>query len=211
MVYDWARMQTPAQRVPAQMEAATLQNHKPSKGHRPQHRHPLPLPGGGGIPEAARFPHHARPTTSAAFKSNWVIACRAQNARRASDGVGQPAQPAESIVTCQPSPGLLALQLGLAPAFWGFGGHLWCMGRTVESAAHPGPTPGGYPAWPPGWPGPVQCSLYSATSGSDCVTMPTTFARCSSTTGTWGRARCEIWRISSDMGVCGVAVKRRRS
>ena len=48
--------------------------------------------------------------------------------------------------------------------------------------------------------------LYSATSRSDCVTMPTTLRR-ASITGTWGRARCDIWRISSDSGVCGVAVK----
>jgi hypothetical protein len=43
-----------------------------------------------------------------------------------------PAQPTESIVDRSLRPGLLALQLGLALAFGGFGGHLLVrMGRTM--------------------------------------------------------------------------------
>ena len=83
----------------------------------------------------------------------------------------------------QPAPRSAGLAAGAGLAFGGFGGNLCAHGRTMWvrlRAQPPGLTPGGY-SLRPGWPGPVQC-LYSATSKSDCVTMPTTL-RCSSTTG----------------------------
>ena len=133
MVYDWARMQA-WHSVPAQVEAATLQSHKPSKGgtaHSIAIRYRYQV---GGVEYTGSC---ASLTTRAdnigSFQEQ--LGHRLQGAERTGEPVTvwvNPAQPTESIVDRSLRPGLLALQLGLALAFGGFGGHLLVrMGRTM--------------------------------------------------------------------------------
>lgn len=133
MVYDWARMQT-WHSVPAQVEAATLQSHKPSKGgtaHSIAIRYRYQV--GGVEYTGSRASLTTRADNIGSFQEQ--LGHRLQGAERTGEPVTvwvNPAQPTESIVDRSLRPGLLALQLGLALAFGGFGGHLLVrMGRTM--------------------------------------------------------------------------------
>ena len=133
MVYDWARMQT-WHSVPAQVEAATLQSHKPSKGgtaHSIAVRYRYQV--GGVEYTGSRASLTTRADNIGSFQEQ--LGHRLQGAERTGEPVTvwvNPAQPTESIVDRSLRPGLLALQLGLALAFGGFGGHLLVrMGRTM--------------------------------------------------------------------------------
>ena len=133
MVYDWARMQA-WHSVPAQVEAATLQSHKPSKGgtaHSIAIRYRYQV--GGVEYTGSRASLTTRADNIGSFQEQ--LGHRLQGAERTGEPVTgwvNPAQPAESIVDRSLRPGLLALQLGLALAFGGFGGHLLVrMGRTM--------------------------------------------------------------------------------
>lgn len=133
MVYDWARMQA-WHSVPAQVEAATLQSHKPSKGgtaHSIAIRYRYQV--GGVEYTGSRASLTTRADNIGSFQEQ--LGHRLQGAERTGEPVTvwvNPAQPTESIVDRSLRPGLLALQLGLALAFGGFGGHLLVrMGRTM--------------------------------------------------------------------------------
>ena len=133
MVYDWARMQT-WHSVPAQVESATLQSQKSSKGSTSysvstRYRYQV----GGVEYTGSRASLTTRADNIGSFQEQ--LGHRLQGAERTGEPVTvwvNPAQPAESIVDRSLRPGLLALQLGLALAFGGFGGHLLVrMGRTM--------------------------------------------------------------------------------
>ena len=133
MVYDWARMQT-WHSVPAQVEAATLQSHKPSKrgtAHSIAIRYRYHV--GGVEYTGSRASLTTRADNIGSFQEQ--LGHRLQGAERTGEPVTvwvNPAQPTESIVDRSLRPGLLALQLGLALAFGGFGGNLLVrMGRTM--------------------------------------------------------------------------------
>ena len=133
MVYDWARMQT-WHSVPAQVDSATLQTHKSSKG-------------GASYSVSTRYRYQvagveytgnrASITTRAdnigSFQEQ--LGYRLQGAERTGEPVPvwvNPAQPSESIVDRSLRPGLLALQLGLALVFGAFGGNIvFWMARTL--------------------------------------------------------------------------------
>ena len=120
--------------VPAQVEAATLQSHKPSKGgtaHSIAIRYRYQV--GGVEYTGSRASLTTRADNIGSFQEQ--LGHRLQGAERTGEPVTvwvNPAQPTESIVDRSLRPGLLALQLGLALAFGGFGGHLLVrMGRTM--------------------------------------------------------------------------------
>ena len=133
IVYDWARMQA-WQSVPAQVDSATLQTHKSSKG-------------GASYSVSTRYRYQvagveytgnrASITTRAdnigSFQEQ--LGYRLQGAERTGEPVPvwvNPAQPSESIVDRSLRPGLLALQLGLALVFGAFGGNIvFWMARTL--------------------------------------------------------------------------------
>ena len=133
MVYDWARMQT-WHSVPAQVEAATLQSQKSSKGSTSysvstHYRYQVD----GVEYTGSRASLTTRADNIGSFQEQ--LGYRLQSAERRGEPVPvwvNPALPTESIVDRSLRPGLLALQLGLALAFGGFGGHLLVrMGRTM--------------------------------------------------------------------------------
>lgn len=135
IVYDWARMQT-WHSVPAQVESATLQSQKSSKGStsysvstRYRYRYQV----GGVEYTGSRASLTTRADNIGSFQEQ--LGHRLQGAERTGEPVTvwiNPAQPTESIVDRSLRPGLLALQLGLALAFAGFGGNLLVrMGRTM--------------------------------------------------------------------------------
>ena len=133
MLYDWARMQT-WHSVPAQVESATLQSHKPSKGgtaYKVSTRYRYQV---GGVEYTGG---RASLTTRADNIGNFQeqLGERLQTAERTGEPVQvwvNPAQPAESIVERGLRPGLLALQLMLALLFGGFGcGTVGWMARTL--------------------------------------------------------------------------------
>ena len=133
MVYDWARMQT-WHSVPAQVEAATLQSQKSSKGSTSysvstHYRYQVD----GVEYTGSRASLTTRADNIGSFQEQ--LGHRLQGAERTGEPVTvwvNPAQPTESIVDRSLRPGLLALQLGLALAFGAFGGHLLVrMGRTM--------------------------------------------------------------------------------
>ena len=133
MVYDWARMQA-WHSVPAQVDSATLQSHKPSKGGTTYsvstcYRYQV-----AGVEYTGdRASLTTRADNIGSFQEQ--LGHRLQGAERTGEPVTvwvNPAQPTESIVDRSLRPGLLALQLGLALAFGGFGGNLLVrMGRTM--------------------------------------------------------------------------------
>ena len=133
MVYDWARMQT-WHSVPAQVESAALQSQKSSKGSTSysvstHYRYQVD----GVEYTGSRASLTTRADNIGSFQEQ--LGHRLQGAERTGEPVPMwvnPAQPTESIVDRSLRPGLLALQLGLALAFGGFGGHLLVrMGRTM--------------------------------------------------------------------------------
>ena len=133
MVYDWARMQT-WHSVPAQVEAATLQSQKSSKGSTSysvstHYRYQVD----GVEYTGSRASLTTRADNIGSFQEQ--LGYRLQSAERRGEPVPvwvNPALPTESIVDRSLRPGLLALQLGLALAFGAFGGHLLVrMGRTM--------------------------------------------------------------------------------
>ena len=133
MVYDWARMQA-WHSVPAQVDSATLQSHKPSKGgttYSVSTRYRYQVAGVEYTGDRASLT--TRADNIGSFQEQ--LGHRLQGAERTGEPVTvwvNPAQPTESIVDRSLRPGLLALQLGLALAFGGFGGHLLVrMGRTM--------------------------------------------------------------------------------
>ena len=133
MVYDWARMQA-WHSVPAQVDSATLQSHKPSKGgttYSVSTRYRYQVAGVEYTGDRASLT--TRADNIGSFQEQ--LGHRLQGAERTGEPVTvwvNPAQPTESIVDRSLRPGLLALQLGLALAFGGFGGNLLVrMGRTM--------------------------------------------------------------------------------
>ena len=133
MVYDWARMQA-WHSVPAQVDSATLQSHKPSKGgttYSVSTRYRYQVAGVEYTGDRASIT--ARADNIGSFQEQ--LGYRLQGAQHTGEPVMvwvNPAQPTESIVDRSLRPGLLALQLGLALAFGGFGGNLLVrMGRTM--------------------------------------------------------------------------------
>ena len=133
MVYDWARMQA-WHSVPAQVDSATLQSHKPSKGgttYSVSTRYRYQVAGVEYTGDRASLT--TRADNIGSFQEQ--LGHRLQGAERTGEPVPvwvNPAQPTESIVDRSLRPGLLALQLGLALAFGAFGGHLLVrMGRTM--------------------------------------------------------------------------------
>ena len=133
MVYDWARMQA-WHSVPAQVDSATLQSHKPSKGgttYSVSTRYRYQVAGVEYTGDRASLT--TRADNIGSFQEQ--LGHRLQGAERTGEPVTvwvNPAQPTESIVDRSLRPGLLALQLGLALAFGAFGGHLLVrMGRTM--------------------------------------------------------------------------------
>ncbi|PIF25911.1 uncharacterized protein DUF3592 [Acidovorax sp. 56] len=123
MVYDWARMQT-WNSVPAQVDSATLQSHKPSKGgttYRVSTHYRYQVAGVEYTGDRASIT--TRADNIGSFQER--LGHRLQSAERTGEPVPvwvNPAQPAESVVDRSLRPGLLALQLGLALVFGAFGG-----------------------------------------------------------------------------------------
>lgn len=120
--YDWARMQS-WQPVSAQVESATLQSHRGSKGgttHSVSVRYRYEV--GGVTYTGQRAAIHERADNIGSFQEQ--LGRRLKGAQRTGTPVQvwvNPARPAESIADRSLRPGLLGLTMGIAVLCGGFG------------------------------------------------------------------------------------------
>lgn len=121
-IYDWARMQS-WQPVSAQVESATLQSHRGSKGGTTRsvsvrYRYEV----GGVTYTGQRAAIHERPDNIGSFQEQ--LGRRLKGAQHTGTPVQvwvNPRHPAESIADRSLRPGLVALALGVAVLTGGFG------------------------------------------------------------------------------------------
>ncbi|MBD9391300.1 DUF3592 domain-containing protein [Acidovorax sp. ACV01] len=121
-IYDWARMQS-WQPVAAQVESATLQSHRGSKGgatHSVSVRYRYEV--GGVTYTGQRAAIHERPDNIGSFQEQ--LGRRLKGAQRTGTPVlvwVNPTRPTESIADRSLRPGLVGLALGIAVLIGGVG------------------------------------------------------------------------------------------